>query len=102
MSERNARNANHNTEGKNHVKIASLHKATQKTVLITGAAGGIGRASVALFAEKGWRVIGVDRAHLARISLPMACSFRAKFPVPNRWKPFSNRCRLLPKPWMHW
>jgi len=34
----------------------------QKTVLITGAAGGIGRASVALFAEKGWRVIGVDRA----------------------------------------
>jgi glucose 1-dehydrogenase len=35
---------------------------TQKTVLITGAAGGIGRATVALFAEKGWCVIGVDRA----------------------------------------
>jgi len=33
-----------------------------KTVLITGAAGGIGRATVALFAEKGWQVIGVDRA----------------------------------------
>jgi glucose 1-dehydrogenase len=32
-----------------------------KTLLITGAAGGIGRASVALFAKKGWRVIGVDR-----------------------------------------
>jgi glucose 1-dehydrogenase len=32
-----------------------------KTVLITGAAGGIGRATVANFAEKGWRVIGVDR-----------------------------------------
>ena len=48
-----------------------LQKATQKTVLITGAAGGIGRASVALFAEKGWRVIGVDRA-----------SFGEKFP-PN-------------------
>ena len=32
-----------------------------KTILITGAAGGIGRASVSLFAEKGWRVIGVDR-----------------------------------------
>jgi len=32
-----------------------------KIVLITGAAGGIGRASVALFTEKGWRVIGVDR-----------------------------------------
>ena len=33
-----------------------------KTILITGAAGGIGRASVNLFAEKGWRVIGVDRS----------------------------------------
>jgi len=35
---------------------------TSKTLLITGAAGGIGRATVALFAERGWRVIGVDRA----------------------------------------
>ena len=33
-----------------------------KTILITGAAGGIGRATVALFTEKGWRVIGVDRS----------------------------------------
>ena len=33
-----------------------------KTILITGAAGGIGRATVALFAEKGWSVIGVDRS----------------------------------------
>jgi glucose 1-dehydrogenase len=32
------------------------------TVLITGAAGGIGRATVRLFAEQGWRVVGVDRA----------------------------------------
>lgn len=32
-----------------------------KTILITGAAGGIGRATVALFSKKGWRVIGVDR-----------------------------------------
>lgn len=35
---------------------------SQRTVLITGAAGGIGRATVSLFAEKGWRVIGLDRA----------------------------------------
>ena len=33
-----------------------------RTVLITGAAGGIGRATLDLFAEMGWRVIGVDRA----------------------------------------
>jgi glucose 1-dehydrogenase len=35
---------------------------SQKTVLITGAAGGIGRATVALFIQKGWQVIGVDRS----------------------------------------
>jgi NAD(P)-dependent dehydrogenase (short-subunit alcohol dehydrogenase family) len=31
-------------------------------MLITGAAGGIGRATVELFAQMGWRVIGVDRS----------------------------------------
>ncbi len=39
-----------------------MTEQTTKTVLITGAGGGIGRATVALFAEKGWHVIGVDRA----------------------------------------
>ncbi len=38
-----------------------------KTVLITGAAGGIGRATVNLFAEKGWRVIGADRSPLSEV-----------------------------------
>ena len=35
---------------------------TSPSVLITGAAGGIGRATVNHFARHGWRVIGVDRA----------------------------------------
>jgi glucose 1-dehydrogenase len=35
---------------------------SSRTVLITGAAGGIGRATVNLFADSGWRIIGVDRA----------------------------------------
>ena len=34
----------------------------RKFMLITGAAGGIGRATVHLFADKGWQVIGIDRA----------------------------------------
>ncbi len=38
------------------------HANKPLTVLITGAAGGIGRATVSLFAQKGWQVIGVDRA----------------------------------------
>jgi NAD(P)-dependent dehydrogenase (short-subunit alcohol dehydrogenase family) len=38
-----------------------------RTVLITGAAGGIGRATVRLFAESGWQVIGVDRAPFAEV-----------------------------------
>ena len=33
-----------------------------KTVLITGVGGGIGRACAHHFAEKGWRVVGVDRS----------------------------------------
>jgi glucose 1-dehydrogenase len=37
-------------------------KAQERCVLITGAAGGIGRASVQQFAQKGWHVIGVDRS----------------------------------------
>jgi NAD(P)-dependent dehydrogenase (short-subunit alcohol dehydrogenase family) len=40
----------------------NMKKPLGKTVLITGAAGGIGRATVSLFAESGWNVIGVDRS----------------------------------------
>jgi glucose 1-dehydrogenase len=39
-----------------------LQASSPRTVLITGAAGGIGRATVHLFAQSGWRVIGVDRS----------------------------------------
>ena len=38
-----------------------MEGAMTRTVLITGAAGGIGRATVALFHANSWRVIGVDR-----------------------------------------
>src|SRR4030067_653645 len=36
--------------------------ADKRVILITGASGGIGRATVQLFARSGWRVIGVDRS----------------------------------------
>lgn len=38
-----------------------MDQKPNKYMLITGAAGGIGRATVNLFAGKDWRVIGVDR-----------------------------------------
>ena len=38
-----------------------MNSHSSKTVLITGAAGGIGRATVRVFSGHGWRVIGVDR-----------------------------------------
>jgi len=34
---------------------------SKKTILITGAAGGVGRATVKHFHERGYRVVGVDR-----------------------------------------
>lgn len=39
----------------------NIPQESPRTVLITGAAGGIGRATISLFAQMGWHVIGVDR-----------------------------------------
>jgi glucose 1-dehydrogenase len=41
---------------------SSIKYHQSNIVLITGSAGGSGRATVGLFAQNGWRVIGVDRA----------------------------------------
>jgi len=38
-----------------------MTEAKSRILLITGAAGGIGKATVKVFAEAGWQVIGVDR-----------------------------------------
>jgi len=39
-----------------------MDKNKKRTLLITGASGGIGRACVKVFSEKQWQVIGVDRS----------------------------------------
>lgn len=46
----------------------------RSVVVVTGAAGGIGTATVGLFREEGWEVVGVDRAFAAR---PGRSSLRA-------------------------
>jgi glucose 1-dehydrogenase len=38
-----------------------------RVLLITGAAGGIGKATVSLFSKSGWSVIGVDRAEYSDV-----------------------------------
>jgi len=55
----------------------------QKTVLITGASGGVGRATVTLFYDKGWKVVGVDRSEKAE-DFPADCLFiKADISNPN-------------------
>lgn len=39
-----------------------MKDSESRILLITGAAGGIGRATVKVFLEEGWQVIGVDRS----------------------------------------
>lgn len=54
-----------------------------RTVLITGAAGGIGRATVQLFAEYGWKVIGVDRAEFGGAFPEQGLFIRADISSPD-------------------
>ncbi len=51
--------------------------------MITGASGGVGRATVTLFHEKGWKVVGVDRSDIAD-DFPADCLFvKADISNPN-------------------
>jgi NAD(P)-dependent dehydrogenase (short-subunit alcohol dehydrogenase family) len=54
-----------------------MKKILPKTVIVTGAAGGIGRATVAVFAAAGWRVIAVDRSPY---DLALGESYGPQFP----------------------
>lgn len=57
----------------------------QKFMLITGAAGGIGRATVKLFFDKGWRVIGVDRQPFGDGFPSEGLFIQADISEPSQW-----------------
>jgi glucose 1-dehydrogenase len=57
--------------------------ARKRTVLITGAAGGIGRASVHLFTQAGWQVVGVDRAPFGEPFPDTGCFIQADIAEPS-------------------
>lgn len=73
-----------------------------KYMLITGAAGGIGRATVQLFSEKGWRIIGVDRQQFQGDFPGNGLFIRADISEPesvnsifNHTKGFTNKLDVL-------
>ncbi len=66
-----------------------------KTVLITGAGGGIGRATVHHFASKGWSVIGVDRAEFGEGFPKDGCFIRADISHPEATEEIFEQARAF-------
>ena len=62
-------------------------------ILITGAAGGIGRAAVQLFAAKGWQVYGVDRKDYPAEQPPGLAFLRADIAEPAGMEDLFKRLR---------
>lgn len=68
----------------------------KQTVLITGAAGGVGRATARLFLDEGWQVLAVDVIKRPKPSLPSSVSFESldisnPEDVDKLFKAFSDR-----------
>jgi glucose 1-dehydrogenase len=67
--------------------VEKIMNSTKRVVLVTGSAGGIGRAVVHLFAKQGWTVIGVDRSEFGEgfpqdgLFIKADISVPAEFPV---------------------
>ncbi len=61
-----------------------MDDSRSRVLLITGAAGGIGRACVKLFSDNGWRVIGVDRAEFGESFPSDGLFIRADISIPEQ------------------
>ena len=59
---------------------------TKRFVVITGAAGGIGRATSIYFASKGWIVIGIDRSEFQGDFPEQGFVIKADVSVEDDWK----------------
>lgn len=75
----------------------TTNQTQQKAVLITGAAGGIGRATVKLFAEKGWRVIGVDRSAFGEAFPENGLFIRSDISIGENLETIFNQTQLFTK-----
>jgi NAD(P)-dependent dehydrogenase (short-subunit alcohol dehydrogenase family) len=66
-----------------------------RTALVTGAAGGIGRATVGLFARSGWQVVGVDRADFGPGFPPDGLFIQADISLPEALDTIFKRARAF-------
>lgn len=64
-------------------------------VLITGAGGGIGRATVQHFAANGWRVIGVDRNEFGEDFPQSGCFIKADISQPESTEQIFEQARAF-------
>lgn len=72
-----------------------MEASMTKTILITGAGGGIGRATVHHFASKGWRVMGVDRAEFGEDFPKNGCFIQADISKPDSTEHIFEQARAF-------
>ncbi len=73
-----------------------------RIMLITGAAGGIGRATVKVFADHGWRVFGVDREPKYDEFPAVGVYIQADISLPEQIEGILTRSRQKRTLWMLW
>ena len=71
----------------------TLSSSSPRYVLITGAAGGIGRATVQVFTEEGWRVIGVDRSEFGEPFPDSGCFIQSDISIGDNIESIFNKAR---------